>query len=356
MSNEVKIGILAIVSVIIGIWGFSFMKGQKLFANELVLTVDYDNVAGLGSTAPIFLNGFNIGQVTNVTMNNETQKLIATLNIDRAITIHKNALAVIGSSSIMGGKDIKIVNNRPCSGGDCVQTGGKLNGLVEGMLSSMVPKSELDEYMGAIQKNVGGIVDGLNQKINEDDPNNTMGATVRDLNATMANLKATTEQLNSIMQRNANNMTTTMANFAALSASLAANNDKITSILANTDKFTNNLGAMQLDQTLSNTDTMLVTANQAMGQLQMTLASSDTMVQQLNMVLQKVANGEGSLGMLMSDTTLYNNITSTTEALDVFLTDFQEKPYRYMPFKSRRKVLRHDRKDAELAEKAAGGN
>lgn len=347
MSNEVKIGILAIVSVIVGIWGFYFMKGQKLFSNNLIVYVHYDNVDGLAASAPITVNGFNIGQVTQVTMDNATQKLTATLSIDPGINIHKNALAQITSASIMGGKEVQIANNKLCNGADCVPYGGTINGEVLGILGSMIPQGEVDEYMTAIQGNVGKIVDELNEKINEEDPDNTMGKTIRDLQLTMENLKLSTAQMNRIMQQNAANLNTTMSNFAQLSKALADNNDKITLILENTDTFTKDLSKMNLSGTMATADTALNSANIAVKQLETTLVSSEKMVASLNEVLAKVKNGQGTLGKLMQDQTLYDNLTKSTKAMDEFLTDFKEKPYRYMPLKSRRKVLKHDRKDAE---------
>jgi len=111
--------------------------------------------------------------------------------------------------------------------------------------------------------------------------------------------------------------------------------------------FTDDLSQMNLSSTMSKADTTLESANQAVRQLQTTLATSDKMVSNLNEMVGKMKNGEGTLGLMLNDDQLYKNINETSQALSKVLVDFQEKPYRYMPLKSRRKVLKSDEKDAE---------
>lgn len=348
MSNEIKIGILAVVAVIIGIIGVKFMKGQNVFSNDTTIYVKYNQVDQLSPSSPVLMNGFQVGSVADVKLDpQDMNAVLVTLHIDKEIRIHKDARAEIGAS-IMGGTYVIIGNNKNCEAGStCVADEGSLKGITLGVLGSMLPKEDLEEYTSALRNNLGGMLDTVNQKINDPDPNNKIGQSIRDLATTLENLKTSTAQLESIMRNNAQNLNTTMSNMAVLTNTLADNNDKITGILASTQTFTDDLSQMNLSNTMSKADTTLAFANQAVKQLQNTLATSDKMVTNLNEMVTKMKNGEGTIGLMLNDDQLYKNITETSEALSKVLTDFKEKPYRYMPLKSRRKVLKHDEKDAE---------
>ncbi len=356
MSNEIKIGVLAVITIIIGIVGVKFMKGQNIFSSDTIIYVKYDEVDQLTPSSPVFMNGFPIGAVSDVKLDpNDMNSVLVTLHVNKDVRIHKDARAEIGSS-IMGGTYITIGRNKNCVDAECVPGEGTLKGITLGVLGSMLPKDDVNEYTSAFRENLGGMLDTVNQKINDPDPDNKIGQSIRDLSITLENLKASTQQLENIMRNNAQNLNTTMTNMAKLTNTLADNNDKITGILSNTKTFTDDLSQMNLSSTMSKADTTLESANQAVRQLQTTLATSDKMVSNLNQMVDKMKNGEGTLGLMLNDDQLYKNINETSEALSKVLVDFQEKPYRYMPLKSRRKVLKHDEKDAEEAAKDAKEN
>ncbi len=347
MSNEIKIGILAVVAVIIGIIGVKFMKGQNVFSNDNTIYVKYDQVSQLSPSSPVLMNGFQVGSVADVQLDpDDMNSVLVSLHINKEVRIHQDARAEIGTS-VMGGTYVVIGNNKNCESTTCVADGGSLNGITLGVLGSMLPKEDLQEYTSALRENLGGMLDTVNQKINDPDPNNKIGQSIRDLSVTLESLKRSTLQLESIMSSNAKNLNTTMSNMATLTNTLAENNDKITGILNNAKVFSDDLSQMKLSNTMSKADTTLASANQAVKQLQTTLATSDKMVSNLNELVTGIKNGEGTIGLMLNDDQLYKNITETSAALNKVLTDFQEKPYRYMPLKSRRKVLKSDKKDAE---------
>jgi len=347
MSNEIKIGILAVVAIVLGIVGVKFMKGQNVFSNDNTIYVKYDEVSQLSPSSPVLMNGLQVGSVAEVKLDPmDMNSVLVTLHIHNEIRIHKDARAEIGTS-IMGGTYVNIGNNKNCADGSCVADQGTLNGITLGVLGSMLPKEDINDYTMALRENLGGMLDTVNNKINDPDPDNKIGQSIRDLSATLESLKASTSQLESIMRNNAQNLNTTMSNMAKLTNTLADNNDKISGILDNTESFTKDLSQLKLSNTLSKADTTLVSANQAVQQLRTTLETSDKMVANLNEMVTKMKNGEGTVGLMLNDDQLYRNITQTTESLSKVLKDFKEKPYRYMPMKSRRKVLKHDEKDAE---------
>jgi len=181
MSNEIKIGILAVVTIIIGVIGVKFMKGQNVFSNDTTIYVKYNEVNQLTPSSPVLMNGFPIGSVAEVRLDpKDMNSVLVTLHINKEIRIHQNARAEIGSS-IMGGTYVNIGNNKNCVDASCVPDEGTLRGISLGVLGSMLPKEDINEYTSALKENIGGMMDTINQKINDPDPNNKIGQSIRDL-------------------------------------------------------------------------------------------------------------------------------------------------------------------------------
>ena len=347
MSNETKIAILTIVSISMAIFGYKYIRGKNIFKSSNTLYIEYQEVQSLTKSSPVFINGFPIGIVQDVRLKEDMNTIHVTLDIKRGVKIHKNAIAEIISSSIMGGKAIRIINNNPCQEGDCAPSGSYLKGRTVGMMNSLVPQEDMTQYLDFLKENLGEVYDTLNAKLRDPNPNNGIGKTIRDLQGSLANLKSSTDQLNSIMLSSSGKIDRTLGNMEKITTTISSNNDKIENILGNAEKFSTNLSSMDLSATMSKADTTLISANKAVQQLQATLASTDRAVADMTTIMANLKDGKGSIGKLLNDETLYNNLNKTSMRLDTFLADIKEKPYRYMPLKSRRKVKKYDRKDGE---------
>ncbi|MEM9820892.1 MAG: MlaD family protein [Bacteroidota bacterium] len=356
MSNETKIGILTVVAVTLLIVGYKFIKGQNIFTTSTLLHVDYEQVDQLSASSPVFINGFRVGIVSKVYLLENMSTIHVILNIDNGVNIHKDAVAEIVSSSIMGGKAIRIVENRPCEGQNCAQNGDQLRGRTVGMLNSMVPQQDMQNYLTFVKDNLGEVFDTLNAKLRDPDPNNTIGQSIRDLQASLANLRSTTDQVNGLMLASTGKINRTLGNFEAISNTVAANTEAIDSILNNAQAFSGQLNDLDLKALMSQADSTMGNANTAVAQLNKTLQSADLAMASVQDLLQKVKSGEGNIGLLLNDDQLYHNLNSMSVQLDTFLNNLREKPYRYVPLKSRKKIRRYDRKDKKEKEKAATGN
>jgi len=137
----------------------------------------------------------------------------------------------------------------------------------------------------------------------------------------------------------------TLGNFENISNTIAGNSQTIDSILQNAATFSSQLNDLDLKALMSLADSTMGNANGAVAQLEQTLKSADLAMASVQDLLLKVKNGDGTIGLLLNDDQLYHNLNSMSMQLDTFLTNFREKPYRYMPLKSRNKVRRYDRKD-----------
>ena len=270
--------------------------------------------------------------------------IIAVMTIDRGISFPKTTVAENGAS-IMGSSYIQLKFDQPCTGDACAVNGDYIKGRTLSALESLIPKDEMGEYTSQIADGVSKGFDALNKKINDPNPENKIGQTMRDLQVTMENLKFTTDRMNRLLAANTNKITGMMDNMNKITGNLAESNDEIKNILANTSELTNQFDSIQIARLMANTEATIKEAQATMKSLQATMGTADEAMADIKVITTKVKNGEGTIGKLVTDESLYHNLNRMTMQIDSFLYDLENYPYRYMPLKSRRKVMRYDRKD-----------
>lgn len=339
MSNEVKVGILAVVAVALSIWGYKFIRGNNLLLKSNTYKVFYPSVDRMQVGTQAFINGVEVGSVASVRLLEDVDRTVeVVLDLDPSIRIPKNTKAVIVSTGFMGGKAIMLEYPRPCSGEDCAERGDVLEGEIRGLLGSMVGEDNVELYMDVVKKGLQDVIDTLNAVLLED-PGSPLGKSVKNLDATLANLNSATGQLDGLLRSSSGNINGALANLNSITGNLRQNNDKINSILSNADTLSGQLAAADLERTLKE-------VNAAVEGLKATLQSANTALDGVSGVMGQIREGEGSLGKLLQDEELYNNISELSQRADSLISDLQGRPYRYMPFKGRKKVKKFDRLDA----------
>ncbi len=344
MSNETKVGILAIVSIAILVWGYKFLKGQNLLTTSNILYVEYEQADMLSVSSPVVINGFAVGVIADMYLKPEDMQTIVTvLDINRNVKVPKTAIAELISTDITGGKGINLSFKKPCSGDDCAKSGDYLKGTTKGILQSMIPQDELDLYLNKLGGTVGEVYDTLNQRLV--DPNAVgIGKSFQDFSATLANLNATTSKLNNMLARSSGSIEHSLKNVEALTSKLNKNMAAVDSIISNTASLTAKLNEIDLKETIDGT---AQNANEAITKLKGTLEGADKTLAEVTTLLASVKAGEGTIGKLFTDDGLYFKLSKASEQLEKLLVDLESAPYRYVPLKSRRKVKRYDRKDGK---------
>jgi phospholipid/cholesterol/gamma-HCH transport system substrate-binding protein len=336
MKYEIKIAILAIVTMALSFWGFTFIKGKNLLSSSTVLFVEYNDVDMMLPSSPVLKNGFQIGTVVELFLKpGNPEIIVAKLDIRKEIKVPKNAKAVILTTGIMGGKAVALEFNTDCSGDNCAKTGDYLEGNSKGMLGSMMDPEELQEYTNALSEGLKKVFDELNQQLTDPNSDQLIAKTMNDLQKTMANLSNATQRLDGLLAGTSNNLRLTSANIEVLTRSLASNTSTIDSILSNANKISGDISEGVVDE-----------AKGTLQAIQQTIQALNPTLTDLNSLITKINEGEGTLGKIISEDSLYTNISELTQQLDSVLNDIQIRPYRYIPFKSRNKVLKYDRKDA----------
>ena len=194
ISNETKIALFAIAALAVGVWGFKFLKGINILTSSRIFYVRYANVDQLLVSSPVLVNGLQVGTVKNLQVDKEDDKtIIATLNIDADVDIHKDALAEIRTASVMGGKVVELISPGPCNGPDCAEDGAFLKPSSKSFLQTVIGNpEELDLYTERLLKGVTSIYDSI---ADPRDPQG-LGRSLVALERSLINLEGLTSRLN----------------------------------------------------------------------------------------------------------------------------------------------------------------
>ena len=333
ISKEARIGILAALSIFAVIWGYKFLKSESIIDRSLLLNVDFQSVEQLARSSPVFFRGVEIGNVKDFAFQpNNGMKPTVILKISQNPGIPKDAIVALFNNGALSGKAIEIRFDKPCEGGNCAQTGDVLRGVSIGMLESLLGKPDaLDGYVSKMTNGMRGVFDTLQYDLKQ--PDSEVGKSLRDIQATLASLRATTTALNQVMAASASSLNATMKNVAGITENLNGNNSKISSLLSNINDVTGK--ANTLDFAKMNKATEGVSDNLA--ELKKTLAETQSTLKGLNSTFQKVSNGEGTAGQLVTNDSVYHNLNRTLLHTNALMQDIRLNPKRYISLNPFRK-------------------
>ena len=294
LTREIKTAILVIASILLFIWGYSFLKGRDLFTNYKTFYVEYDNVEDLAQSAPVTLNGLAIGKVNKITINENTGKLLVELQLKTDFPVSKSSTASLYSPSLIGGKQIKIIPN--LADKELAVDGQTLNPAVElGLTESLGGKIEpIQQKLNVMLENINNLVSGLNNVLDKKGQ--------EDLKKSLAELSQTMEQFHKAS--------------GSINAILDTNKAQINGAVTNFNKMSGNFN--KISDSLNKAD-----LGKTVRSLNQTLAKVDGIMTNLN-------SGKGSAGKLLNDDALYNNLAKTSKELELLLQDVRLYPTRYV--------------------------
>ncbi|MEZ4910792.1 MAG: MlaD family protein [Saprospiraceae bacterium] len=329
MTRELKIGLLTVLSLVVAIWGYTFLKGKNLLSSDTQIKTTFGDVTGLEVSSPVLVNGYKIGSVTSIKMNHENVKLMDVFFlVNNDFKIPKNAIVNLKSTGIIDGKGLFISFDKPCSGADCVESGDVLEGRVVGFIEGMIGDKEIEEYSSDLTKSAKELFKTLGKEGEE----GAIHATVRNIEHTSLNANKLTEQVNTILLQNSTDLRKIMGNMNSLTSALAKSNQNIESMIANLNKVTTDLAQSNLKETVEKTNATLGGSKIAVDELTKTLTNANTTLNELNQVLAKASSGNGTIAKLLNDKNLYTNIELTTRNLNFLLQDLRLNPKRYAHF------------------------
>ncbi len=304
ISNETKIGALTIISLTILILGYSFLRGNDVFSSENRFFAVYNNVNGLAVSKPVLVNGFPIGRVSNMTLRPDG-KTLTEFKVQQKYDIPKNTLAKLEGTDLLGskaivfelGNDTKFAKNNDTLRSD-------IKGGIAETLQPVQKKAEIIiGKMDSIMTSINNIMNPKFQK-NVDRSFNSIANTLQAL-------EGTSKTVDKLVDRQSTRINNILANVEAISANLRSSNVYLTGTLANFNKISDDVAKANIKQTLDN-------ANKAVSDLQVAIA--------------KINNGQGSLGLLMNDDKMYNNLNDASSNLNKLLIDIKANPKHYVSF------------------------
>ena len=288
-TKEVKIALVAIAGVVVLFFGMNFLKGLNIFSSEDNYYVQFSDITGLSSSSPVYADGFKVGVVKDIIYDyTHTEGSKVLIGVDKQLRIPQGSSAEIVSDMLGNVKVNLLLANNPR---EKVAPGGLIKGMINdgamGKLQDMVPAVE------KMLPKLDSIMTSLNAILA--DP--AIRQSLHNVQAITDNLTTSTAQLNTLM--------------AGLNKNVPGMMAKANNVLDNTETLTANLAAVDVAST--------------MRQVDQTIAN----VQQLT---AKLNSKEGTLGLLMNDTQLYDNLNSTMRNADSLVIALRQHPKRYVHF------------------------
>ncbi len=296
------------VALILLYWGFNFLKGKDIFSNEIIYYSIYKDVTGLEKSNPVLINGLEIGRVRDMRFTSPgATDVIVEILIKTPVDIPVNSISRIYSSSILGSKAIEIKlgnSNELAQPGDTLisQTEESIKEAVSRELQPLKLKAE--NLMNSIDT-VMTMLESLFDKTNR----GNFGKSVEHIANSFENLENTTASLDTLMNSQKVRIAEILENIESISLSLRANQDNFNNIMSNFSDLSDTLAKMQVTETLAS-------ANKAMNEFSEIAAG--------------INNGEGSLGMLVKDDSLYIHLQKSARDLNLLLEDIRKNPKKYV--------------------------
>jgi phospholipid/cholesterol/gamma-HCH transport system substrate-binding protein len=307
LSNETKVGLLAIVSILLLIVGFNFLKGSKVFSRTPVLYAEFPNIGGLQKSNPVKINGLDVGTVYNLTpKDNEVTRIIAEIHLNRDFNIPTNSVAMINEPPL-GSPFINIAKGPATTyfeSGDTISTNVGDN-LIAQLKQQLTPTiTRVNETLDSLKITIGSVNDVF-------DPN-----TKNNLRTIINNLTISSAGLRDMMNAQNGVLAQSLGNINSVTGNLARNNDAITSTIRNVEVTTSNL---------------------ANANIQGVVASLQSTVNELQGIVRNIGNSKGTLGLMLNDRQLYDKLDqmasrlhSTALSAEILLDDLRVHPKRYV--------------------------
>ena len=289
LTKEIKIALVAIVGILVMYFGINFLKGMNLFSTNNAYYMTFDDIQGLGASTPIYADGYKVGTVDGLEYDyKENGPIKVKVDINKDLRIPQGSKAEI-VKDLMGNLQVNLLlANNPR---ERVEPGGVIPGAVNGGMmdkaANLIPVGE------KMLPKLDSILTSVNALLA--DP--ALAASLHNVETITSNLTVSTRELNTLM--------------AGLNKQVPGMIGKANGVLDNTNRLTANLASLDVQGTLNKVNQTLESAHQ---------------------FTEKLNSNQGSLGLLMNDTKLYDNLTSTMSHADSLVIDLKAHPKRYVHF------------------------
>ncbi len=277
-SRELKTGIIVIGGILLFIMGFSYLKSTPIFDNSKVFYAVYDHVGGLQAGTQVTINGFSVGKVNDIKFKDSSGSLMVTFTVSNDFNFSKNSVAELYDTGIIGGKGIQIIP--VFDQGAAAQSGDTLPTRIRPGITELVQQklTPLQNKVEDAVSNADSVLINFNRVLDADTQQN-LRESVQGLNQLISSLQGTTNNLNTFLKNNQGQLDSAIGN--------------IHDITVNFSKISDSLSNAGLSQTVRT--------------MEATLAN-------LDLLLQRMEQGEGTMGKLLKDEELYENLANASRS------------------------------------------
>ena len=303
MNKELKIGLLAIIAIMVLVFGINYLKGINILNDNRNFYAVYENIGGLKVGDPVMVNGYKVGMVSDLTLLIEkNQNLLVTINIEKEFEMPSNTVCKIVNQDLLGTKGITLILG---DASDLLELGDTLISDIEGTLQSAVNaqilplKNKAEELIGSIDSVMIIITAVLNKNTRE-----SLRNSFQSLDETFLLMSSTMLKVDSLVNKNDERISKVVQNLESITTNLESSNGEIKTILTNFATLSDSLVKADIVETLRN----------------------------VSEITSKINNGEGSIGLLLKDDKIYANFEKSTRELAALLEDIKKNPSRYVNF------------------------
>lgn len=308
IKREIKIGVVATLSLLLFIWGLNYLKGEDIFSKQIVYYAVYEDVTGLIESNPVSLNGVNIGQVKNISfMPDQSGRILVESIVRKDILIPDDSYSVITGMSLTGTREIILElgdSDNYLQSGDTLPSKQQTS-IQEEVSQLVLPIQQRAEDLFVQIDSVMVIFQSI---FNENTRSNIVQS-FESIQNTLYTVESSTMRLDNTLEEETTRIRNIMSNTESITENLRDNNELLTNVMQNFSSISDSIAAVNLTQTLIRAEESLTSMSE---------------------ILEKINNGEGTAGLLINDEELYNNLTSSSRQLEELLEEIKKNPGDYI--------------------------
>lgn len=301
VSNEMKVGVLATIAIVLLVLGYNLMRGKNVFSRDNIFYIRYDDAGGIAPAGSVKYKGMKVGHVLDIKLATDgSGKIVVAVAVTPDLKIPKGSTATVVSPDFISAKAIQLdfaSSNEFYKNRDTIVSKIARNGMQEVQSQAEALIASLDSAINSISS-----VFNSETKLN-------LQKSVKSIESTLNTLDKATSKVDVMLNDNVSRLDRIFSNIESITSNLNKNQDEINAMLSNLSAITDTVKRSEIGATVRE-------AKEAL--------------EQVSEVMTKINTGEGSLGLLVNDDKLYKNLETSSKSLDALLTDFKANPNRYV--------------------------
>ena len=301
MNKEIRTGIIAIFTIVVLIYGINYLKGLNILDKNRIFHAKYDNIDGLLKGSVISLNGFNVGIVSNISLQSDNLLLVS-VKINEDFDVPANSILKISNQDLMGTKGISVIL------GNSDLLAKNNDTLIAEIENSL--QDEVNKQILPLKNKAEGLISSVDSlmviftSVLNTDARKNLASSFKNLDETFILMSESMKELNKLVVTNEKNISNSIKNFESITGNISDNNESIENILKKMSSISDSVSSKDIGEIIKN----------------------------LNNITNKISVGQGNLGLLNSDDQLYRNIEKTTNDISILVEEIKKDPKKYFNF------------------------